>query len=79
MLLRRHVKHELSFEVRLANEAQRWRMEADKLPPGNERDALLNKARQADTAVRIARWVNPAGLQPPEYPTATSPTRASRK
>jgi hypothetical protein len=65
LVLRRRVKHTLSFEERLTKEADRWRAEADKLPPGIERDALLQKARKADNAARINAWVNSSGLKPP--------------
>jgi hypothetical protein len=65
MSLSRHVKHTLSFEERLAKEAQRCRAEADKLPPGTERDHLLLKARHADTAAHINDWANSAGLKSP--------------
>ena len=47
---RRRFKNTLTFPDRLANEAERLREEAETKPPGPERDALLRKARQADTA-----------------------------
>ena len=65
-VLRRRVKHTLSFEERLTKEADRCRAAADKLPPGTERDDLLKKAHQADTAARINAWVNSSGLKPPD-------------
>jgi hypothetical protein len=40
---------------------------AAELPPGTERDALLRKARQADTAAsHFDDWINPPGLLPPK-------------
>jgi len=42
------------------------RAEADKLPPGETRDLLLRKARQADTATHVDDWLNSPGLQPPK-------------
>ena len=39
--------------------------QAAKLPPGPERDALIRKARQADTASHLDDWANSPGLQPP--------------
>jgi hypothetical protein len=39
---------------------------AEILRPGRERDALLMKARIADTAAEIKEWVNSPGLRPPK-------------
>jgi len=37
------------------------------LPPGPEREALLNKARRlADTTSHLDEWINSSGLQPPK-------------
>lgn len=59
---RRRFKQETSLEERLAREAQRWREQASSLPPGQERETLLKKARQADTAVHVSDWVSVPGL-----------------
>lgn len=56
MSSRTRVKHEISFDQRLAIEAQRAREMAVTLPPGKKRDALLEKARLADLAARINGW-----------------------
>lgn len=48
---RRRFKQDTSLEERIAREAQRWREQANSLPPGQERETLLKKARLADTAV----------------------------
>lgn len=52
--------------------AEKWkaiaeiaRDEAQALPPGKERDALLKKARQLDTASHINEWLSSPGLRPP--------------
>jgi len=63
--MRRHLKQTLSFNDRLAEWAKQVRDEADKLPPGAEREELLKKARQADTTPLIDDWANSPGLQPP--------------
>ncbi|MEH2561125.1 hypothetical protein [Bradyrhizobium sp. AZCC 2289] len=63
---RRRFKNILSFPDRLSKEAERLREEADKLPPGQEREILLRKARQADTALRIEEWLSSPGLQSPK-------------
>ena len=57
MSSRTHVKHEISFGERLANEAQRARALAVTLPPGKKREALLEKARLANLAARINGWL----------------------
>jgi hypothetical protein len=63
---RRRFKQILSFPDRLAHEAERLREEAKKMPHGKEREELLRKARQADTALRINDWLSSPGLKQPE-------------
>jgi hypothetical protein len=64
---RRRFKNILSFPDRLDQEIERLRAEAEALPPGShEREMLLRKARQAETAMRVNDWLNSPGLQPPE-------------
>jgi hypothetical protein len=40
--------------------------EAQKLPHGKKRDALVRKARQLETASQINQWLSSPGLKPPE-------------
>jgi hypothetical protein len=54
------------FEERLANHARRLREEAKKLPAGSERDDLIRRARQADTASHLTEWLNSPGLASPK-------------
>lgn len=63
---RRRIKQHLSLHDRLDAWAKKVRGRADKLPPGAERDALIKKARQADTASHVDDWANSPGLQPPK-------------
>jgi hypothetical protein len=63
---RRRFKHILSFPDRLAEEAERLRAEAEKLPHGHERDLLLRKARQTETAAHVNEWLTSPGLSPPK-------------
>jgi hypothetical protein len=63
---RRRFKHTLTFPERLDQEAERLRTEAEKLPPGVERDELVRKARQAETASHINEWLSSPGLRSPE-------------
>jgi len=60
---RRRVK---SFEDHMADMARQCRERAKELPPSLERDALLNKARQADVAIHLYEWINSWGLQSPD-------------
>ena len=39
--------------------------EAEKLPPGKEREALERKARQLETASQINKWLASSELKPP--------------
>ena len=47
----------------LLSEATRG--EAEKLPPGKDREALERKARQLETASQINQWLSSAELKPP--------------
>jgi len=51
---------------RLAYEAERLRQNARTVPFGKERDSLLRKARQLETASRIDEWLSSPGLQTPQ-------------
>ena len=62
----RRLEQNLSLHDRLAALAKVAREQAAALPPGPERDALLKKARQADTASHLDDWANSPGLQPPK-------------
>jgi len=64
--VRRRVKHKLTFEERLTEEARRYRVEAESLPPGRDRDVLLMRVRQTETALRMTAWLQSPGLQPPK-------------
>lgn len=65
MVKRERRKNTQTFEERLAEEAQFFRREAEKLPPGTPRELLLRRARQAETASQISGWLKSPGLQPP--------------
>ena len=47
--MKRHSTYAVSREERLQEEAKRLRAEAEELPIGRARDALLQRARQAET------------------------------
>ena len=61
-MMRRHAR---SFKERWDQEAKTCRELADELVACPERDALLEKARQAETASRMYRWL-PSLRQPKE-------------
>jgi hypothetical protein len=66
MNTRRRVKQEHSLKDRIAAFAEDLREKASRLSPGAERDDLLRRARQADTAQHLEEWANSPGLQPPK-------------
>ena len=63
---RRRFKQTKSLKDRLVEEATSCRAQARLLPPGKVRDALIRKARQADTAAHMDKWLESPGLQPPK-------------
>ena len=63
---RRRFKQVMTFPDDLTQEAERLRVEAEKLPPGTERHDLERKARQAVNAAHIDEWLESPGLRPPE-------------
>jgi hypothetical protein len=63
---RRRFKNTLTFPDRLAKAAEHFRQEAESKPPGQERDDLLRKARQAESAIEWTNWISSPGLKPPQ-------------
>jgi hypothetical protein len=63
---RRRFNQETPLQDRLAKFAQEMREKAEQLTPGLERDDMLRRARQADTAMHLDDWANSPGLQPPK-------------
>jgi hypothetical protein len=53
------------LETRLALEALKLKEAAKALPQGQERAALIRKARQLETASHFNEWLSSPGLQPP--------------
>ena len=54
----RSTSHPQTFQERLAEHKARLEQKASRLKPGPERDELLRKARQIDTARHINEWLN---------------------
>jgi hypothetical protein len=48
---RRRIKHIATLDQRLADQARRAREDVEKLAPGKERDALLDKIREIKAPV----------------------------
>jgi hypothetical protein len=61
---RRRFKQTVPLRDRLTMWANDVRGLAAELPPGPDREALLKKARQADTASHLEEWVSSPSLQP---------------
>jgi hypothetical protein len=61
---RRRVKYYIPLQDRLSAFIQTMRARADLVPPGPERDELLEKAHKAENAAEL--WTNSSGLKPPK-------------
>ncbi|SDJ54167.1 hypothetical protein SAMN05216338_105342 [Bradyrhizobium sp. Rc2d] len=59
-------KPDRTLGERLIKEVRLAREKADQLPPGAEREDLLEKARQADVTAHIDEWLNSPGLRSPK-------------
>jgi hypothetical protein len=64
MQRRRSVSH--TFEENIAAEKAKLEAQVAQLKPGPQKDALLRKIRQCDTAAHISEWLSSPGLQPPK-------------
>jgi hypothetical protein len=62
---RRHFTHTTTLEQRLAQEAERLRQEARGTPPGIERERMIRRARQAETALHVNEWLSSPALKAP--------------
>jgi hypothetical protein len=65
VMRRRRIRHDVSFEDRLARAARQAREAADLLPPGLDRELLLRKASACETAAEIHLWISSPGAEPP--------------
>jgi hypothetical protein len=66
MQRRRRIKHTISLEERLAEEAKRLREEAKKLPPAPTREGLLRKAREDEMVAHLAERITSLVLAAPQ-------------
>jgi hypothetical protein len=63
---RRLFKKAQSLKQRLIDDVRRLREEAKLMGPGLDREVLLRKARQTETAAHIDEWLRSPGLQSPK-------------
>jgi hypothetical protein len=63
---RRRIKQVHSLQDRLTSFAEAARQSASRLPPGAEQEAMIEKARQAEAALRFDSWARLPGLRPPK-------------
>jgi hypothetical protein len=61
---RRSIPH--TFEDQIAAEKIRLEAQVAHLPPCPQKDRLLKKIRQLETATHINEWVSSPGLQAPK-------------
>jgi hypothetical protein len=56
----------ITIEQKWHQQSEAAKNEAQKLPYGKEREALVRKARQLETASQINQWLSSPGLKPPQ-------------
>ena len=62
----RSMTGKITIEEKWLQQSETAKSEAEKLPYGKEREALVRKARQLHTASQINEWLSSPGLQPPK-------------
>lgn len=63
---RRRIKQTRTLEERLAEQAARLQEQADQLPAGPEREALLRKVRLTEIGAHLSDWLSSPGLRAPK-------------
>jgi hypothetical protein len=56
----------ITIEEKWHQQSEAARIEAERLPYGKEREALVRKARQLQTASQINQWLSSPELKPPD-------------
>jgi hypothetical protein len=56
----------ITIEQKWHQQSEAAKDEAEKLPHGKEREALMRKARQLHTASQVNEWLSSPGLRPPK-------------
>jgi hypothetical protein len=62
---RRRVKQTVDLRDRLMLFSDRLQKQASRMKPGQEKDALLKRARLAFTAAAVEKWVRTRGMKLP--------------
>ena len=60
------MRRKITIEQNWLQQSEEAKSEAEKLPYGKEREALVRKARQLKTASQIDQWLSSPALKPPE-------------
>jgi hypothetical protein len=60
-----HMTKKITLERKWHQLSEATKKEAEKLPHGKEREALLRTARQLETASQIDQWISSPALRPP--------------
>ena len=60
------MRNKITIEQKWHRQSEAAKAEAQKLPHGKEREALIRKARQLRTASQINQWLSSPELKPPE-------------
>jgi hypothetical protein len=60
------MRRKITIEQNWHYQSEEAKCEAEKLPYGKEREALVRKARQLKTASQINQWLSSPALKPPE-------------
>ena len=60
------MRGKLTLEQKWHQQSEAAKGEAEKLPDGKEREALVRKARQLHTASQMNEWLSSPELQPPK-------------
>lgn len=66
MLKRRRFKQTSSLLERLVQNVEHSKTQLATLPPGPERDHVVRRIRQNETAANIDQWLKSPGLRPPQ-------------
>jgi hypothetical protein len=60
------MRRKISIEQKWHQQSVETKRRVENLPYGKERDALVRKARQLETASQINQWLSSPALQPPK-------------
>jgi hypothetical protein len=60
------VRSNITIEEKWRQQSAAAKSDAEKLPHGKAREALVRKARQLETASQINQWLSSPELKPPQ-------------